>query len=218
MKVRKLSCPNCNASVQKGQASCEYCGATLDFVESEPKVSQDKPTIVNATINVTQPVQPVVDEVALAEEINYAKDHSISESEMELAFLAEKKEKERKHRIVSSIVSGVTGVAGVVSGIILMDIVSYIGIALIVLGILCLCKIFYTFMRTTYSMSPAGYTYSGIICTLICGFGIYGGVELIKLSPTIDGKLTCVIPFLLAGVSLSYFVTKTVYYIREKRR
>lgn len=218
MKVRKLSCPNCNARVQKGQTNCEYCGGTLDFVESEPKASTPAPTIVNATINVTQPAQPVVDEVALAAEANYAQDHSISEAELELAYLADQKEKERKRRTVSSIVSGIVGVAGIVSGIILMERVSYIGISLIVLGILFLCKIFYSFMRTNYSMSRAGYIYSGIICALICCFGIYGGVELIKLSPTIEGKLICIIPFMLVAVSLSYFITKTIYYIRAKKR
>lgn len=215
MKVKKLSCPNCNAKVEKGQNECEYCGATLVFEEKTPdKVA---PTVVNATINVT-PTPKEVDEEALAQEAYYAQDYSISEAEIALAYSAERHAKERKHRIVSSIVSGITGIAGIASGVILINRVSYLGIALIVLGILCLCKIFYTFMRTEYNMTKSGYIYSAIICALISGFGIYGGIELIKLSPTIEGKFICVIPLMLAGVSISYFLTKTIYYIRNKRR
>ena len=219
MKVKKLNCPNCSAKINNGQTSCGYCGTMLDFEENANIVTniQILPTI--------QP-QPIYDTIDSQEPTSTTSNDSETTAETEISDAQEianslaKKRKpisKKQHRITSIIVSALIGIAGITSGIILIDRVNYIGIALIALGILCLCKIFYTFMRSSYNMTPTGYIYSGIICALISGFGIYGGVELLRVSPTLNGKLMCIIPFLLALVSLTYFITKTIYYIISKK-
>lgn len=208
MKVTKLNCPNCNAKIKKGQPACEYCGTTLEFEETErPAVilaTEIDPTRAQTeeqkTTPDTPPTEPSADAIKASQEITKAN-----------------KITEKKHRIASSIVSAITGVAGIATGIILLDKIVYVSVALLALGILSLFKIFYTFMRSTYNMTPAGYIYSGMICALISGFSIYGGVEMIVISATLEGKILCIIPFLLAAVSISYFVIKTVYFIKERK-
>lgn len=213
MKVKKLNCPNCSAKIKKGQTSCEYCGTMLDFEENANTIST--PTIPQNP----QPTTPIEDltTISTPDDSTPNTDEITELPQITEELTAQRKIREKKHRIVSCIVSAIVGIAAIASGIILIDRVSYIGIALVVFGILRLCKIFYTFMRSSYNMTPAGYTYSGIICAVISGLGIYGGVELLRVSPTLDGKLICIIPFIVAAVSITYFITKTFYFIRDRK-
>ncbi len=220
MKIKKLNCPNCSAKVEKGQNSCKYCGSNLVF-EENTEAPQNSTTTAPTTTIINTPIMPVyikepeIDSEAidtLDDSIEYESDTNKIALELHTKKLA----REKTHRIVSCIVSAIMGVAGVISGILLIDRITYVGIALIILGILCFCKILYTFMRSTYNMTVAGYTYSGVICALVCGFGIFGGIELIQIAPTFEGKLVAIIPFFLALVSLTYFVIKTIFYIKKK--
>lgn len=221
MKIKELNCPNCGAKIKKGQSECAYCGTKLDFEEL-----QAKQAILSAPIIAVSDVRTIVQEEMANRDISAptsaeAQIRNIAQEVEESAKIAEEiateKKAERKHRAASITVSAVSAVAAITGGILLLGLNVYVGIALIAFGILRACKIFYTFMRASYNMTPAGYTYSGVICAIISGLGIYGGIELLVISPTISGKILCVIPFLLAVVSIGYFVTKTVFYIKKKR-
>lgn len=227
MKIKDLNCPNCNARVALGQKTCEYCNTNLVFCETEPKEDAKKVVVVDKSDVIAQKLDEVnskLDQITSTDAQNTTEIIDLTEPaevSPEAGKLAEdvvlaNQKSEKRHRIVSSIVSAVTGVAALVSGIILIDMVVYLGVTLIALGILCLCKIFYTFMRARYNMTPAGYTYSAIMCALISGFGIFGGVEMLLISTSLKTQVLAVIPFLLAAVSLSYFITKTVFFVRER--
>lgn len=216
MRVKKLNCPNCGAKVTKEQIKCKYCGTVLDFEESNPiQKNLSTPTKPNEILSTPTDIEDTGETpVATNENFDDTAESAQIAKEMEEQRIAD----QRKRKIISCAVSTTLGVIGIVSGIILISKMSYVGIALIALGIICLCKIFYTFMRTSRNMTKAGYLYSLIICILIGGFGIYGGIELIRVSPTIDGKLICIIPFLLSAVSLTYLIAKTFFYFREKKQ
>lgn len=216
MKVNKLSCPNCGAKLKRGLSSCEYCGSALSVEHETTEAGARETGLVAETAEPITPIQAIdaaISAVQKAAELSA----EMEESAKIAAQIEAERASEKKHRVISSIVSAVTGAAGIASGIILLNINVYVGIALLSLGILCMCKIFYTFMRASYNMTRAGYIYSGIICALITGFGIYGGIQLLVISADVGTQLMCVIPFLLAAVSLSYFVTKTVFWVKNKR-
>ena len=216
MKIEKLTCPNCSAKITENQTTCSYCGTNLVVSAEQDTKSPNENTVIN---------QNNISENIIAESQstqNFATPNSVSDispdvMKLSLEVAEANKQQERKHRLISSIVSGITGIAGIISGIILLDEITYLGVVLILLGILCVCKIFYTNMRASYNMTPAGYTYSAIICVLISGFAIFGGCMMIEISDDIENQICSIIPFFLALVSITYFIAKTIFYIREKK-
>ncbi len=231
MRVKKLNCPNCNACIDDDQNKCEYCGASLVIEEIEKnkqrELEQEKMKSVHAKnrelearLDSLETRLRVADERAYYEEFT-APDNQIDIDAEALALSQEIAEanlaSERRHRFISSIVSGICGVAGIVSGIFLLDVIVYVGIILLALGILCLCKIFYTYMRSRYTMTPAGFTYSAIISILITAFGIFGGISILNIpGAPFEVTIRCTIPFLLALVAFTYFAIKSIFFIRER--
>ncbi len=222
MRIKELNCPNCGAKIKKGQAECTYCGTKLDYEELESRSIASPPTPTLAENDVRSIVReemasrdapaPTLTELALSEATQ-----EVAESAKIAAEIEAEKRDERKHRIASITVSAVSSLAAFVGGVLLLYVNIYLSIALFVFGILRTCKIFYTFMRASYNMTPAGYAYSGIICTLITIVGIYGGIELLLVANSFAYKLLSIIPFMLAGLSMGYFVLKTVFYIKRKK-
>lgn len=217
MKIKKFNCPSCNAAVTKNQVKCRYCGSPLYF----------EPTKNDTYIVVDQTTPKLKSELTAAKTMlevektkNHLKQHYEEDDEILLTQekVREQKLSDQKRRIISIIVSTFCSIAGVVSGVILIDKLVALAIILMALGILSFCKILYSFMRTSYNMTKSGYIYSGILCAVITVTGIVAGVYMLSLSTYPNTTLYAVIPFLLSIVSLGYFILKTVFYIKAKKK
>ena len=217
MKIKKFNCPSCNAAVTKNQVNCRYCGSPLYF---EPTKNDTYIVVDQTTPKLKSELTATKTMLEVEKTKNHLKQHY--EEDDEILFTQEKvreqKLSDQKRRIISIIVSTFCSIAGIVSGTILIDKLVALAIILMALGILSFCKILYSFMRTSYNMTKSGYIYSGILCAVITVTGIVAGVYMLSLSTYPNTTLYAVIPFLLSIVSLGYFILKTVFYIKAKKK
>ena len=217
MKIKKFNCPSCNAAVTKNQVKCRYCGSPLYF---EPTKNDTYIVVDQTTPKLKSELTATKTMLEVEKTKNHLKQHY--EEDDEILFTQEKvreqKLSDQKRRIISIIVSTFCSIAGIVSGVILIDKLVALAIILMALGILSFCKILYSFMRTSYNMTKSGYIYSGILCAVITVTGIVAGVYMLSLSTYPNTTLYAVIPFLLSIVSLGYFILKTVFYIKAKKK
>ena len=217
MKIKKFNCPSCNAAVTKNQVKCRYCGSPLYF---EPTKNDTYIVVDQTTPKLKSELTATKTMLEVEKTKNHLKQHYEEDDEILLTQekVREQKLSDQKRRIISIIVSTFCSIAGVVSGVILIDKLVALAIILMALGILSFCKILYSFMRTSYNMTKSGYIYSGILCAVITVTGIVAGVYMLSLSTYPNTTLYAVIPFLLSIVSLGYFILKTVFYIKAKKK
>lgn len=60
MKVRKLACPCCGAKINKNQEKCDYCGASVDFEQTNENFNDNSTMEIRENGQNTQNVNIII--------------------------------------------------------------------------------------------------------------------------------------------------------------